>query len=78
MQLEDDKRYFPHYDAAPPIRKEILEKHPEVCRALDELGGLITDDVIRRLNFEVDVERHDAVVVVREWLDANALAAAES
>ncbi len=75
VQLEDDKRYFPPYDAAPLIRKEILEMHPEVGRALDELGSLITDDVMRRLNFEVDVEQHDAVVVVREWLDANASAA---
>ncbi len=75
VQLEDDKRYFPPYDAAPLIRKEILEMHPEVGRALDELGGLITDDVMRRLNFEVDVEQHDASVVVREWLDANASAA---
>ncbi len=70
-QLEDDKRYFPPYEAAPVVRRELLERHPEVASALDELAGGISDAEMRRLNYQVDVEHRDMPVVVREWLDAN-------
>ena len=36
--LEDDKHYFPPYEAVPIIRQETLARHPEVKQALDELG----------------------------------------
>ncbi len=71
FQLEDDKHYFPPYEAAPVVRHQLLELHPEVGRALDALAGRISDAEMRRLNYRVDVEHQDVALVVREWLEAN-------
>ncbi len=69
FQLEDDKGYFPPYEAAPVIRDDVLARHPELARALAELGGTISNADMRRLNYLVDVEHRDVPDVVREWLD---------
>jgi glycine betaine/choline ABC-type transport system substrate-binding protein len=66
--LEDDKHYFPPYEAVPVIRQEMLDHHPEVASALAELAGKISDDDMRRLNFAVDGQHRDVKEVVREFL----------
>jgi len=66
--LEDDRHYFPPYEAVAVIRDEMLKSHPEAGRALDELSGMISADDMRRLNFAVDGEHRDAAVVVKEFL----------
>ena len=71
VQLRDDRGYFPPYQAAPVVRDAVLRSHPEVGVALDALGGMLSDDEMRRLNYLVDVEHRDVVTVVREWLAAN-------
>lgn len=70
FHLEDDKAYFPPYQAAPVMRDEMIAQHPEVAVALAELAGKISDDEMRRLNYLVDVEHRDVAIVVREWLDS--------
>lgn len=69
--LEDDRRYFPPYHAAPVVRRAVLERHPAVRRALAELAGRITGAEMRRLNALADVERRDLAVIAREWLAVN-------
>lgn len=71
--LEDDKHYFPPYEAVPVIRQETLQEHPEVRGALDELGGKISDKDMRRLNYAVDGEKRDVKDVVREFLRSKEL-----
>lgn len=66
--LEDDRGYFPPYEAAPIARRETLERHPAVRRALAELAGRITADQMRRMNYAVDGQHRDAKEVVREFL----------
>ncbi len=66
--LEDDKHYFPPYEAVPVIRQETLARHPEVKPALDELAGGISDDDMRQLNYAVDGQHRDVKEVVREFL----------
>ncbi len=68
VQLEDDRRYFPPYDAVPVARQETLTRHPEIRAALRALGGLISVDDMRRLNYEVDGARRAAKDVVEEFL----------
>lgn len=70
VQLRDDQAYFPPYEAAPVLRDETLLRYPEIGDALSELAGLLPDEAMRRLNYQVDVEQRDLAVVVREWLDA--------
>jgi osmoprotectant transport system substrate-binding protein len=66
--LEDDKRYFPPYEAVPVIREQMLQEHPEVRQALGRLGGQISDEEMRGLNFAVDSQHRDPAQVVREFL----------
>ena len=68
--LEDDKHYFPPYDAVPLVREAILAKHPDVREALRALGGKISEEKMRRLNYAVDGEHRDVKQVVREFLDS--------
>jgi osmoprotectant transport system substrate-binding protein len=68
VALEDDRHYFPPYEAVPVIRGQILEQHPEVKRALTELAGKINDEEMQQLNYAVDGQHRDAAEVVREFL----------
>jgi glycine betaine/choline ABC-type transport system substrate-binding protein len=68
FQLEDDRRYFPPYEAAPVFRKETLERYPQIVDAMRWLAGRLTDAEMRRLNYSVDAEKRDVKEVVREFL----------
>jgi glycine betaine/choline ABC-type transport system substrate-binding protein len=65
--LEDDKHYFPPYEAAPVIRRETLQRHPALRQALQQLGGRISEEEMRRLNYQVDGEHRDVKQVVQEF-----------
>ncbi len=71
--LEDDRRYFPPYEAVPIVRRETLARHPEVRAALAELAGKISADEMRRLNYAVDADHRDVADVVRQFLRTKAL-----
>jgi glycine betaine/choline ABC-type transport system substrate-binding protein len=64
--LDDDKHYFPPYDAAPVARAAALEQHPEVRQALDALGGLFTEQEMRETNYAVDGGQQPVADVVRK------------
>jgi osmoprotectant transport system substrate-binding protein len=66
--LEDDKHYFPPYEAVPIIRRETLTRHPEVKQALDELAGEISDNTMRQLNYAVDGQHQDVKQLVHDLL----------
>ncbi len=66
--LEDDRHYFPPYDAVPIVRRETVQRHPEVGDALRRLSGRISAEDMRRMNFAVDGEKKDAEAVAREFL----------
>jgi len=68
VALEDDRHYFPPYDAVPLLREETARKHPEVRQALAALAGKISESNMRRLNYQVDGEHRDVATVVREFL----------
>jgi osmoprotectant transport system substrate-binding protein len=68
VALEDDRRYFPAYEAAPVVGDAALKRHPEIRAALAELAGTIRDSTMRRMNYLVDVEHRSAEQVAREFL----------
>jgi osmoprotectant transport system substrate-binding protein len=68
VALDDDRHYFPPYQAAPVVRSAVLRRHPEVRRALEELAGRIDDAAMRRMNAMVDVQHRAPAEVVREFL----------
>jgi glycine betaine/choline ABC-type transport system substrate-binding protein len=71
--LEDDRHYFPPYQAVTVVRAETLRRHPDLRAALDALGGKISDDEMRRMNYAVDGQQRDPASVVREFRTAQAL-----
>jgi len=71
--LEDDKHYFPPYEAAPVVREETLRRHPEIGRVLGDLRDKISDEEMRRLNYAVDGEKKDIRDAVREFLTSKGL-----
>jgi osmoprotectant transport system permease protein len=73
--LEDDRAYFPPYDAVPVVRTASVERHPGLAGALAALGGRIDAPTMRRLNFAVDGEHRAPADVAREFLRRGAAAA---
>ncbi len=73
FQLEDDRHYFPPYDAVPVVRQATLEKYPALRGVLKELGGILTVDEMRKLNYAVDGEKRLAKDVAREFLERRGL-----
>jgi len=71
--LEDDRHYFPPYQAVPIVREETLTRHPEIGAALQQLAGKISDQDMRRMNYSVDGEHRDIQEVVREFLKSKHL-----
>jgi osmoprotectant transport system substrate-binding protein len=71
--LEDDRHYFPPYEAVPVIRQQTLQQHPEVAQALAELSGKISDAEMQSLNYAVDGQHRDATEVTHEFLRSKGL-----
>ena len=66
--LEDDRHYFPPYDAVPIARTDTLERYPAMKSALEHLGGRINVDEMRSMNYAVDGQKRDAAEVARQFL----------
>ncbi len=65
--LEDDKHYFPPYQAVPLIRDDALRRWPQIVVALAALAGQISADEMRAMNEAVDGQHRDPADVVREF-----------
>jgi hypothetical protein len=74
--LEDDRHYFPPYDAVPIVRKATLERFPALRGALADLAGKVSASDIRQLNYAVDGLHREPAAVVREFRKTKGLYAA--
>jgi glycine betaine/choline ABC-type transport system substrate-binding protein len=68
VQLQDDRHYFPPYEAVYFVRQDSLALLPALQEVLRKLANSITTDEMRELNFEVDGNKRDMRQVVREWI----------
>jgi osmoprotectant transport system permease protein len=77
VQLEDDRHYFPPYEAVFVIRRGVRSTgstakenrlDDPLVPIMAKLGGAISTDEMRKLNFEVDGAKRDKKIVVHEWL----------
>jgi osmoprotectant transport system substrate-binding protein len=71
--LEDDRHYFPPYEAVPVIREQTLLQHPELAQALAGLAGQISDQEMQHLNYAVDGQHHDVKEVAHKFLQSKDL-----
>ena len=67
--LEDNRRYFPPYDAVPVARAATLMRYPEVRRTLTALAGAISAADMRAMNNAADAGREDPAAIARRFLD---------
>ena len=66
-QLDDDRRYFPPYDAAAIVRQDAFARFPGLEAALAELDGKIDGDAMREINRRLDVELEPVEAVARDF-----------
>jgi len=66
--LDDDKSYFPPYEAVPILGREPFTQHPEARAALDALAGKISDQAMQKMNYAVDGEHRDTTIVAHDFL----------
>lgn len=71
--LEDDRHYFPPYEAVAVIRQDSIRAHPEVTQAVAELKGKISDQEMQQLNYALDGQHRDARDVAHEFLRSKGL-----
>ncbi len=71
--LEDDRHYFPPYEAVGVMRQQTLQQHPEVANAIAELGGKISDREMQQLNYALDGQHRDLKDVAHEFLQSKGL-----
>nr|WP_305809362.1 glycine betaine ABC transporter substrate-binding protein [Sporosarcina sp. D27] len=71
--LEDDKNLFPPYYAAPLIRQDVLDKHPELEEVLNMLAGRIDDERMQQLNARVDIDKEEYETVAVDFLKEEGL-----
>ena len=65
FQLEDDRRYFPPYQAVFVARTDKLSL---LGGALEQLNNVISTADMRRLNYEVDGKKRTPAEVAAEWV----------
>ena len=73
ITLKDDKNFFPPYTAAVTINQEVYEKYPEVKEITAPLAEQLNSDIMRKLNYKVDIEGNSVSVVAHDWLVENGL-----
>jgi osmoprotectant transport system permease protein len=67
QKLDDDRAYFPPYDAVPVFNAASLRRHPELVPVLDRLSGRLSATTMQKLNAAVDLQGQTPELVVRRW-----------
>ena len=73
VALQDDRHYFPPYEAVPLVREDSLRRWPQINTALQRLAGRIGADEMRAMNLAVDGQHRDVADVVREFRHSKGL-----
>jgi glycine betaine/choline ABC-type transport system substrate-binding protein len=73
VQLDDDRHYFPPYQAVPLVRAGTLERFPRLKDSLNRLAGQINAAAMREMNRAVDQNREKPEAIARRFLLAKGL-----
>ncbi|EHR59031.1 glycine betaine ABC transporter substrate-binding protein [Saccharomonospora cyanea] len=66
--MEDDKQFFPQYNASLTLRQDFHEQYPQIAEVMAPITKALNNDEIIELNKQVDVDGRDAAKVARDWL----------
>jgi osmoprotectant transport system permease protein len=68
FRLEDNRHYFPPYDATPVARAETLLRYPRVRHAMEALAGRIAATDMQAMNYAADALHEDPAEIARRFL----------
>ncbi|WP_019121220.1 osmoprotectant ABC transporter substrate-binding protein [Brevibacillus massiliensis] len=71
--LEDDKKFFPPYQAAPVARNDLLKKHPELEDVISKLVGQIDTETMTVLNYQADIKKVQPAEIAKNFLKEKGL-----
>ncbi len=71
--LEDDQHFFPPYNAAPVVRKPVLDQHPELAGLLNALAAKLDNDSMTEMNYKVDIGQQPVDKVAEDFLRGHGL-----
>jgi osmoprotectant transport system substrate-binding protein len=73
VPLQDDRHYFPNYNATPVVRQEVLDRHPELAAQLNALSAALDNDAMLDMNKQVDIDGRSVHDVAAEFLAGHTL-----
>ena len=69
--IEDDQSFFPKYNPVLNVRKDTLERHPELADLFNPIAAKLDNETLQKLNAQVDVDGLPEEEVARRWLEDN-------
>ncbi len=73
LVLQDDRHFWPEYNVAPVARISALKVHPQIAAVLNRISPLLTDAVVRQLNYQVNVQHADPADAAQQFLKEHAV-----
>ncbi len=71
--LDDDKHYFPPYEAVPLVRTDALQRHPAIAQAMHDLAGKVDQPTMQTMNHAVEGDHRDPADVIRDFRKSKGL-----
>jgi len=69
--LDDDRAYFPRYDAVLLYRLDAAQRFPQAWRAIAQLEGRIRAEDMIAMNAQAEIDGQPFAAVARQWLGAH-------
>jgi osmoprotectant transport system substrate-binding protein len=69
--IEDDKSFFPIYNPALNVRKEVVKEYPQIEKLFAPIAKKLDTQTLQKLNAQVDVEGQLPEEVAEQWLSDN-------
>ncbi|CAL9580116.1 Osmoprotectant-binding protein OsmX [Streptomyces sp. enrichment culture] len=66
--MDDDRKFFPNYNAAPMINAKSLKEWPAIAEVLNPVTARLDNSVAQTLNAKVDVDGEDPHQVALDWM----------
>jgi osmoprotectant transport system substrate-binding protein len=71
--LQDDRKFWPAYNVAPVVRQAALKRNSQIAAVLNRISPLLTDPVVRQLNYQVNVNHVDPADAAQQFLKEHAI-----
>ena len=68
MVFTDDKHFWPPYNVAAVVRLDTLHKRAAIAQVLNRIAPLLTDVIVRNLNYRVNVQHMDPAQAAQQFL----------